>query len=328
MLRAIFRVIFWILALLCLAMGLFRFAAHQREAFDAKDLLPRNGIFTDTTHGQLHSIEIGPEDGPPVVLVHGSVGWAGLWLEVMEALAAKGYRAIAIDLPPMGLSERSNVTDYSRQAQGLRLLAFVEARGLKPTLVAHSFGAGAAMEALIADPGAFAGGVVIAGALALGQDGAGRDLPLPLRSEILREVAVANTVTNPWLTRMLFAQFVHRTEAITEEEVRLVQYPFNRQGTTDTLARWLPTLLVPPRGASSSDPAKYRLDLPMALIWGREDHVTPPDQADTLQAALGEAPIFWLEDVGHIPQVEDPETFIARLLDALALTAPPVTPEN
>ena len=259
-----------------------------------------------------------------MLLIHGSVGWAGLWAPTMDHLAAEGYRVIAIDLPPMGLSDRSNHTDYSRQAQGLRVLSFVEAAEIRPVVVAHSFGAGAAVEAVMADPSAFAGAVVIAGALNLGQDGTGRETPWFLTSEILREIVVAATVTNPHLTRALFSRFVHRSAAITDAQVDSVQYPFAREGTTDTIARWLPTLLIPPRGAASTDPAAYAaLSLPVALIWGREDSVTPPDQAEALATALTDAPITWLDDVGHIPQIEAPEAFHAALTEALSnLVAP------
>ncbi len=331
MLRSLLRTVFWIVSLLAVAIGGFRFAADQRERFTADELLPQGGTFVETAHGRIHAIEMGPDDGQPVLLIHGSVGWAGLWVETMEVLAVEGYRAIAIDLPPMGLSDRDNFTDYSRQAQGLRILSFAEARGIRPVVVAHSFGAGAAAEAMIASPEAFSGGVIIAGALALGKDGTGQEMPAPLGSEVVREIAVANTVTNPLLIGPLFKRFVHREEAITDERVAVLEYPLTRQGTTDTIARWLPTLLVPPRGAASSVPENYGgLGLPVTLIWGREDTVTPPDQALQLQDALGDAALVWMEDVGHIPQIENPNQFNALLLNALAEIGVEnqTTPEN
>jgi pimeloyl-ACP methyl ester carboxylesterase len=330
MLRALFRTIFWVFALLAVAIGGFRLAADQRERFTAADLVPDGGGFVETAHGRLHAIEMGPVDGVPVLLIHGSVGWAGLWVDTMEELAAHGYRAIALDLPPMGLSDRDNFTDYSRQAQALRILAFAEARGVRPILVAHSFGAGAAAEALLAEPQSFEGAVIIAGALALGKDGTGQNVPPPLGSDVVREIVVANSVTNPYLTRPLLGRFVHREDMITDAQVAAIEYPFTRQGTTDTIARWLPTLLVPPRGATSSKVESYAgLSVPMALIWGREDTVTPPDQAVQLQDAIGDVPLFWMEDVGHIPQIEAPSEFYMTLDIALSVVGPaPVTPEN
>ena len=43
-------------------------------------------------------------DGPPVVLLHGQGGWAGMWLPVVPELA-DGHRVVAPDLPGLGASE-------------------------------------------------------------------------------------------------------------------------------------------------------------------------------------------------------------------------------
>ncbi|MEM7718129.1 MAG: alpha/beta hydrolase [Pseudomonadota bacterium] len=318
MIRALFRLFLVILTLVILALVGFWYAADVREAAPATDLLlPESRIF-ETVHGNMHALETGPENGTPVMLIHGSVGWAGLWTATSDYLSAEGYRVIALDLPPMGLSDRSAGMDYSRQAQALRILAVAEALGTPPILVAHSFGAGAAVEALITEAGAFAGGVVIAGALNLGQDGAGRDVPAPLRNRYIREAGLAATVTNPFATRLLFRQFVHRKDSITQQVVDQLEYPFTRVGTTGALAEWLPTLLIPPRSAASTNATRYAgISVPVALIWGREDTVTPPAQGQALQDALDGAPIFWMDNVGHIPQIEAPDQFHQLLANAL-----------
>ena len=43
-------------------------------------------------------------DGPPVVLLHGQGGWAGMWLPVVPELA-DGHHVVAPDLPGLGASE-------------------------------------------------------------------------------------------------------------------------------------------------------------------------------------------------------------------------------
>ena len=59
----------------------------------------------------------------------------------------------------------------------------------------------------------------------------------------------------------------------------------------------------------------------MTLIWGREDTTTPPSQATELSTALNNAPIFWLGNTGHIPQIEAPLAFHETLTNALAVIA-------
>ncbi len=319
MLRFLYRLVLAISLTAAAAVIAFRVAAMNREVATASDLFWPESKIVETVHGNIHALEVGPADGVPVLLIHGSVGWAGLWRDTLTYLAGAGYRAIAIDLPPMGLSDRLEGMDYSRQAQGLRILAFVDAMEVEPIVVAHSFGAGAAVEALMAEPDRFEGAVIVAGALGLGEDGTGRELPMPLRPEILREAALSSTVTNPYATKLLFQQFVYRKDRITPDIVRLLDYPFQRNDSTEALADWLPTLLVPPRGAASSDPARYgEIGLPISLIWGREDTVTPPAQGEALSDALGGAPLFWMDATGHIPQIEDPDTFHRNLAEALS----------
>lgn len=319
MFRFLYRLFLAISLTVAVAVVALRIAAMNREVVSANELLLPESRVVETVHGNIHALEVGPEDGVPVLLIHGSVGWSGLWRDTLTFLSEQGYRAIAIDLPPMGLSDRLEGMDYSRQSQGLRILAVAEALDVRPVIVAHSFGAGAAVEALMASSGEVTGAVIVAGALGLGQDGAGKELPLPLRSDVVREAAMSATVTNPYATKLLVQQFVHKKDRITSEIVTLLEYPFRRDSTTEALADWLPTLLVPPRGAVSSDPAQYgRIGVPVTLIWGREDTVTPPVQGEVLSNALGGATVFWMDDTGHIPQIEDPVTFHQLLADALA----------
>ncbi|AZQ65853.1 alpha/beta hydrolase [Silicimonas algicola] len=318
MLKLILRIAAALVVALALLLAGSRFAADRREVDEAAALTVEGSRMIGTPLGVIHVVERGPEDGVPVLLVHGAVGWSGMWVDTLDVLAAEGYRAIAIDLPPMGLSERSDRTDYSRQAQGLRILATVEAEGMTPILVAHSFGAGAVAEAMIADPDTFRGAVIVDGALSLGQDGTGRTLPWYLAWAGMRETALAASVLNPKLSAWLYKRFLYRKDALTEAQHDLFRHPLTRKGTTPAMAAWLPTLLIPPRGARSTDAAAYAdLDLPVLLIWGTEDTVTPPREADLLSTALGGAPVTWLEGVGHIPQVEEPAAFHAALVAAI-----------
>ena len=54
----------------------------------------------------------------------------------------------------------------------------------------------------------------------------------------------------------------------------------------------------------------------MALLWGDEDAVPPLEQARDLQTLLPQARLTILPELGHIPQIEDPDAFDAALLMA------------
>lgn len=299
-----------------------RLAAMIREVGVLPVRIPAEGLIVETSLGPVYVEELGPPDGPPVLLVHGSVGWSRIWRPTQVALAAEGYRAIAFDMPPMGWSFRAPAGNYSRQMQGARLLALVDALKVRPVVVAHSFGAGAAAEAAMRAHDALAGLVVVSGAIGLDADGAGMTPPWPLGHPFLRELAVSATVTNPSAMGMLLRQFLHRKDAATPEVIDMLNRPNRRAGTTAALADWLPSLLVPPVGALSTRPESWQaFPLPLALIWGDRDSATPLEDGQRLASLTG-APLFILTNVGHIPQIEAPAEFQAALISALADLTP------
>lgn len=315
--RFLFKLLFGLSLLAALTLGGFRLAAHLREGEVAADAAPSDGRLVPTDLQGIFAIERGPLDGPPVLLIHGSVGWSGSWRHSLEVLGAEGYRAIAIDLPPMGFSDRDPDEDYGRAATAARILAFVEAEGITPHIVAHSFGAGAAVEAVMQEPGAFGSLTIINGALPLDREATA--LPLPLRPHWLREVLVSATVTNPLLSRRLLQVFLHRKDTATDEVLSVLARPSRLEGATEALATWLPTLLIAPADLPSSASSAYgNITLPTAIIWGAEDTTTPLPQGENLHRLIPNSTLTVIPDVGHIPMIEDPAAFDAALISALA----------
>jgi pimeloyl-ACP methyl ester carboxylesterase len=269
--------------------------------------------------------EEGPPDGPVLLFAHGTAAWSGLWRPVLEEMGSAGWRAVAFDMPPFGFSERAVDGVYSRQAQAARLLALIDAMEIRPILVAHSVGAGPGVEAVMTRPDAFAGLVVVDGAIGLGGHRAETTLSLPLRYRPIREAITAASMTNPLLTKRFLRGLIHVKEAATDEIVDVLTRPLSRAGTTRAYADWVPSLLVPPRNALSTRPESYQaLTLPVAYIWGAEDTVTPLAQGEELAALTPGAELVVLPGIGHIPQIEDRAAFtlaLSRVLGSIAPTA-------
>lgn len=79
--------------------------------------------------------------GVPVVLMHGLPASSFLYRKVIPELAAVGLRAVAFDLPGMGLAERPTSFDYRIAGLGDFAAAAVEALGLDSFhLVVHDAG--------------------------------------------------------------------------------------------------------------------------------------------------------------------------------------------
>lgn len=101
----------------------------------------------------VHTLRCGPEDGTPVVFVHGNGSSAAFWEETMLALPG-GYQAFAPDMRGYGDTEALPV-DATLGLDDMveDLHALVNALGLgKLHLVGHSMGGGIAMKYAISDP--------------------------------------------------------------------------------------------------------------------------------------------------------------------------------
>jgi pimeloyl-ACP methyl ester carboxylesterase len=140
---------------------------------------------------------------------------------------------------------------------------------------------------------------------------------------LVAEPLVAVTFTNPLLTGRFLAMMLYRTEAATERQADVLQYPQRREGTTQAYARWLPFLLFPDRAAMSADPRNYAsVGIPTALIWGRQDSVTPLAQGQRLNTMIAGSSLDVIDGAGHIPHIEAPERLMAVLTERLQVLRP------
>ncbi|MEM6343497.1 MAG: alpha/beta hydrolase [Bacteroidota bacterium] len=91
--------------------------------------------------------------GEAVVCMHGVPSSAYLYRKMLPALAERSFRAIAFDLPGMGLADKPTQYDYSWTGLGRWSVKATEALGLaKYHLVIHDIGGPIGMEMVAAHP--------------------------------------------------------------------------------------------------------------------------------------------------------------------------------
>lgn len=301
---------------LILVIASFRLAASIRETATRAQLAPRTGLLVPTRSGGVFVQQKGPPDGVPVVLFHGTAAWSELWRYTSEALAAAGFRVIALDLPPFGFSDRPG--NYTRQDQAARISDVLEALKAPPAvIVGHSFGAGAATELAMRHPDR-ARALVLVDA-ALGLMAAPSDAPWVIRPQWIREILVSLTITNPVATEMLLKSMIAKKERALPEFVAILQWPLTQRDSTSDIADWLYYFLGADTDATSADRTAYaKLEIPAAILWGDKDTITPLEQALDLRTLLPpQTSLTLLPGLGHIPQIEDPALFNDALLKTL-----------
>lgn len=102
-------------------------------------------------------------EGPLVVFCHGFPGLAYSWRHQLQAVAAAGYQAVALDMRGYGDSDApSAITDYSLDHIRADLVALLDERACEQAVfVGHDFGAPVVWHMALAEPARVAGLVVL-----------------------------------------------------------------------------------------------------------------------------------------------------------------------
>lgn len=111
----------------------------QQKISEIIDLHERSGSYFEVDGMNIFRLDYG--EGEPVLCLHGVPTSSFLYRKLVKSLTCKGFRAIAIDLPGLGLSDRPANFDYSFTGLSLFLTKAVRALELeKFHLVVHDAG--------------------------------------------------------------------------------------------------------------------------------------------------------------------------------------------
>jgi pimeloyl-ACP methyl ester carboxylesterase len=61
----------------------------------------------------------------------------------------------------------------------------------------------------------------------------------------------------------------------------------------------------------------HKIQVPVSLIWGRNDKITPPEVALEFNELLPDSELHWIDQCGHAPMMERPEEFNKLLTEFL-----------
>src|SRR5271169_3040843 len=119
-LKWVSRGLLGVLVLAFAALAVFRILTLTREKLTAEQAAPPSGHFVSAGDIRLYVEEDGLDSGLPVVFIHGFGAWSETWKKTTSVLAAHGFHAVALDVPPFGFSEKVTDGTFSRQAQARR----------------------------------------------------------------------------------------------------------------------------------------------------------------------------------------------------------------
>ena len=93
---------------------------------------------------------------------------------------------------------------------------------------------------------------------------------------------------------------------------------FSVRGNSQHLADWLSDYLSDPLYYKSTQSNNYKtLKIPVRILWGDHDTLTPPELGRQLNGLVPGSRLYVLKDVGHIPMIEDREQLDKTLFQVL-----------
>ena len=241
--------------------------------------------------------------GPVLLLLHGLFGALSNWQDVVSEFSAT-YRVIipVLPVPDMPLLQASipGLVEYVEN--------FVDKMQLPTplTLLGNSLGGHIALVYTLHHP-AQVSRLVLTGSSGLFEDGMGGSFPKRGDYEFVRE-RVGYTFYDPALATK---ELVDEVFAVTNSNAKCLRMiSIARSAQRHNLAREL-----------------HRIAVPVLLVWGLNDTITPPTVAHDFARLLPQATLRFLDHCGHAPMMERPVAFNRYLAQFLAASvATPATP--
>lgn len=250
-------------------------------------------------------------EGPPVVLLHGQGGWAGMWVPVMAELVG-AHHVVAPDLPGLGAS-RADVGPPGAATTLTWLGELIERTcAAPPVLVGASLGGSIAARFAAGSSDRLAGLVLIGMG---GLVGKVRIPPATMLALIRHGVRPSERTAMAMLRQVSVdperarRRMGERWAPFRAYSLELARDPGVRQANR-RLLRELGLRQIPPEELA-------RIVVPTSLIWGRRDRVMPLATAEEAGARYG-WPLEVIDDAGHFVAVDQPKAFLRALEAALA----------
>ncbi|WIV66533.1 alpha/beta fold hydrolase [Natrialbaceae archaeon AArc-T1-2] len=293
------------------------------------------------THGQtiangvrLHYVAAGPEDGPPVVLLHGFPEFWYTWREQLPALAAAGYRVLAPDMRGYNRSEKPHGIDvYRLPTLADDVAAFVRTVNDAAHVVGHDWGGVVAWDVARSHPETVSTLSVLNAPHPVEY---ARELDL----EQIRRSWYALTFQLPWLPERLlarrgfaslerlFREWTVRPDAFTDDDLARYRVALRQPGALESAINYYRAFArtmvrdqlpgaIPVVGDRLVEPVD-RVDVPTLVCWGERDPALSLARSDGLEAYATDVVVERYPDAGHWVHLDAPGRVTERLLSSFS----------
>ena len=282
--KAIKRLL-WVVGVLVLVAGIgfwmrpvsyFNEAMYLRECYSGVE-----NHSVQVAGYRVHFLAEGPASGPVVVLVHGLGGRAEDWRTLAPYFARAGYRVYSPDLPGYGRSEQPANFSYSVRDEAHVVVGFLDALGLKQV-----------------DLGGWSMGGWIVQLVASEHPERVNRLMLYDAAGIYEKPdwdTALFTPTTPAQLDQLEALLMPKPPKVPGFVARDVLRVSNQNAWV--IHRAVANMLT---GQDATDKLLPGLRMPVLIVWGEKDRITPLSQAKTMHRLMPQSDLEVFPGCGHL----------------------------
>ena len=224
-------------------------------------------------------------NGQPLIILHGLMGGLSNFKGVMDHFPEKGYQIIIPELPVYTLP----ILNTSVKSLSEFLYKFITYRGLKDVLLLGNSLGGHVGLLFTKNHPELVKGLVLTGSSGLYENNMGDGYPKRGDYDYIKQKSEA----------------VFYDPKIATKEI--VDEVFESVNDRNKLVRTLALAKSAIRHNMASELPK--MNTPTAIIWGKQDSVTPPNVAEEFNTLLPDSNLYWIDKCGHVPMMEHPNEF-------------------
>ena len=223
--------------------------------------------------------------GQPIIILHGLMGGLSNFSGVMNHFPGKKYHVIIPELPVYSLP----ILDTSVKSLSNYLYKFISFIKLSDIiLLGNSLGGHVGLLFIKSYP-KLVKGLVLTGSSGLYENNMGDGYPKRGDYEYIKKKSEA-VFFDP---KIASKEIVDRVfESVNDRNKLLRTLALAKSAIRHNMANELP-----------------KIKTPTAIIWGKQDIVTPPSVAKEFHELLPNSNLYWIDKCGHAPMMEHPQKF-------------------
>jgi pimeloyl-ACP methyl ester carboxylesterase len=309
--KILIKIVAGILAGLVLLIGAFVFMtwAPDRPVSELKARwAPAPSVFVEVSEMSVHLRDEGPRSDPvPIILLHGTSSSLHTWEGWVQELKTK-RRVITVDMPGFGLTGPSPDNVYTHESYARFIIAVMDKLGLQRSVLGgNSFGGNVSWVTALMYPGRVEKLILVDSS---GYDRRHTSMPIGFR---IAQIPVLNRLMAHVLPRSMIQSSIQNVYGdpgrVTPELVDRYFDMTVREGNRRALVERF-------KQAPSGGPMASRiseLKIPTLILWGGRDRLILPVEADHFHHDIEGSQLAMFNDLGHVPQEEDPAGTVAAV---------------